>query len=94
MQIHYIGDVTAFVAASEANGGTATGASTILEATTETTSGSTSEATTNKQQNKNTLFRKTGYIGTGYNKLRIPYFIMQQLVRINRFINSGKIYKV
>ena len=49
---------------------------------------------TNKQTNKNTLFRNTGYSETVYNKLRIPYYIMQQLVKTNRFINIGKFYKV
>ena len=48
---------------------------------------------TNKQK-KNSLFRNTGYIETGYNKLRIPYYIMQQLVKTNHFINNGKFYKV
>ena len=48
---------------------------------------------TNKR-NKNTSFRNTGYIETGYNKLRIPYYIMQQLVKTNRFINIGKFNKV
>ena len=46
------------------------------------------------KRNKNTLFRNTGYIETGYNKLMITYYIMQQLVKTNRFINNGKFYKV
>ena len=46
------------------------------------------------KQNKNYLFRNTGYIETGYNKLRIPYYIMQQLVRqiiLLIMVNSTKL---
>ena len=46
------------------------------------------------KQNKNTLLRNTGHIETGYNKLRNLYYIMQQLVETNRFINNGNFYKV
>ena len=38
----------------------------------------TAKLQTNKQ-NENSLFRNTGNIETDYNKLRIPYYIMQQL---------------
>ena len=44
-----------------------------------------------KNLKKNTLFRNTGYMETGYNKLRIPYYIMWQLVKTNRFINNGNL---
>ena len=47
-----------------------------------------------KHQNENTLYRNTGYIETSYNKLRIPYNIMWQLVKTNRLIDNGKFYKV
>ena len=50
-------------------------------------------AKTNKQ-NKNSLFRNTGYIETGYIKLRNPSHIMQQLVKTIHFIKNGKFYKV
>ena len=46
------------------------------------------------KQNKNYLFRNTGYIKTDYNKLRIPYYIMQQLVKqitLLILVNSTKL---
>ena len=47
-----------------------------------------------KTTNENSLFRNKGYIETDYNKLRLPYYIMQQLVKqITLFImvNSTKL---
>ena len=43
---------------------------------------------------KKKLFRNTGYIETGYIKLRIPYYIMQQLVKqitLLIMVNSTKL---
>ena len=47
-----------------------------------------------QKTNKNSLFRKTGYIETDYNKLRRPYYIMRQLVKQIIFlimVNSTKL---
>ena len=52
-------------------------------------------ATAYKQTtNKISLFRNSGYIETDYNKLKIPYYIMQQLVKqitLLIMVNSTKL---